>query len=142
MRPLKATENKAVLVNSAKPNFAVVFVLQGAVVLKTAKMSSSVTLATRKAFCVRLERAGRSMVHTIPNLRKQSECVKKHYPLVWYLTLLFAEGEVDTSEYSPRRSRGEYSLMFTEPEENSFFSIIFRAEYRGLQKHGLKHKNT
>ena len=37
---------------------------------------------------------------------------------------------------------GEYSPMFTEPEENDCFSIIFRGEYQGLQNNRLKHKNT
>jgi len=45
-------------------------------------------------------------------------------------------------EHSTRRSRGEYSPMFTEPEAKNCFSIIFRAEQRGLQHNGLKHKNT
>ena len=31
--------------------------------------------------------------------------------------------------------------MFTEPEANNCFSIIFRAEQRGLLNNGLKHKN-
>jgi len=35
-----------------------------------------------------------------------------------------------------------YSPMFTEPEANNCFSIIFRGEYQGLQNNGLKHKNT
>ena len=37
---------------------------------------------------------------------------------------------------------GEYSPMFTEPEANNCFSVIFRGEYQGLQNNGLKHKNT
>ena len=77
-----------------------------------------------------------------PEFKKAIGMRQKHYPLVWYLTHFCAEGEVNTGEYSPRRCRGEYSLMFTEPETNSFFSIIFRAEYRGLQNNGLKHKDT
>ena len=36
--------------------------------------------------------------------------------------------------------------MFTEPEANNCFSIIFRGEFSGeyqeLQNNGLKHKNT
>ena len=55
---------------------------------------------------------------------------------------LFAEGEVDIGEYSPRRSRGGYSPIFTEPEANNCFSIIFRGEYQELQNNGLKHKNS
>jgi len=49
---------------------------------------------------------------------------------------------VNIGEYLPRRSRGKYSPMFTEPEANNCFSIIFRGEYQGLQNNGLKHKNT
>ena len=41
---------------------------------------------------------------------------------------LLAEGEVD-------------SPMFTEPEVNNYFSIIFRGEYQGPQNSGLQHKN-
>ena len=36
---------------------------------------------------------------------------------------LFAEGEVIIGEYLPRRSRGEYSPIITEPEANNCFSI-------------------
>ena len=45
-------------------------------------------------------------------------------------------------EYSPRPSQDDYSPMLTEPEVNNCFSIIFRDEYQGLQKNGLKHTNT
>ena len=31
--------------------------------------------------------------------------------------------------------------MFTEPEVNNCFSIIFRGEYQGPQNNGLQHKN-
>ena len=44
--------------------------------------------------------------------------------------------------YSPRRSRVEYSTMFSEPEVNNCSSIIFRGEYQELQSNELKHKNT
>jgi len=47
---------------------------------------------------------------------------------------------VNIGEYSPRQSPSEYSPMFTEPEANNFFSIIFSGEYQGLQNNGLKHK--
>ena len=40
---------------------------------------------------------------------------------------LFAEGEVIIGEYSPRRSRGEYSPIITEPEANNCFSIFTQA---------------
>ena len=46
------------------------------------------------------------------------------------------------SEYSPRRSRGEYLPLFTEPEANNCFSIVFSGEYQELQNNGLKHNNT
>ena len=36
---------------------------------------------------------------------------------------LSTEGEVIICEYSPRRSRGEYSTIITEPEANNCFSI-------------------
>ena len=32
--------------------------------------------------------------------------------------------------------------MFTEPEANNCFSIIFRDEYQEPQNNGVKHKNT
>ena len=44
--------------------------------------------------------------------------------------------------YSPRRSRGEYSPRFTEPEANNCFSLIFRGEYQELQNKELKHGNN
>jgi len=47
---------------------------------------------------------------------------------------------MNIGEYSPRRTPGEYSPMVTEPEANNCSSIIFRAEQRGLQNNGLKHK--
>ena len=34
------------------------------------------------------------------------------------------EGEVNIVELTPRRSRGDYLTIFTEPEENNCFSII------------------
>ena len=42
--------------------------------------------------------------------------------------------EVNIGEYSPRRSRDKYSLLFTEPEVNNCFSTIFRGEYQEVQK--------
>ena len=48
---------------------------------------------------------------------------------------------MNLGEYLPRLRLGEYSPMFTEPEANNCFSIIFRGEYQGLQNNGLKHKN-
>jgi len=49
---------------------------------------------------------------------------------------------VNIGEYSPRRGGGEFTPMFTEPEANNCFSIIFRGEHQGLQNNRLKHKNT
>jgi len=43
-------------------------------------------------------------------------------------------------EYTPRRTAGEYSPMFTESEANNCFSIIFRGLYQRLQNNGLTHK--
>ena len=37
---------------------------------------------------------------------------------------IFAEGKVIIGEYSPRRSRGEYSPIITEPDANNCFSIF------------------
>jgi len=47
---------------------------------------------------------------------------------------------MDIGEYLPRRSRGKHLPMFTEPEENNFFSIIFRGEDQELQKKKTKKK--
>ena len=38
---------------------------------------------------------------------------------VFILKQLFASGSVIIGEYSPRRSRGEYSPIITEPEANN-----------------------
>ena len=38
---------------------------------------------------------------------------------VFILKKLFAEGEVIIGEYSPRRSRGEYSPIITSPSANN-----------------------
>ena len=46
---------------------------------------------------------------------------------------LFAEGEVNIAEYLPRRSRGKYSAIFTEPEGNNCFSISFKGECEKLE---------
>ena len=53
--------------------------------------------------------------------------------------LLFGEGKVNIAEYLPRRSRGKYSAMFTEPQVNNRFSIIFRGEYEELEENLAKH---
>jgi hypothetical protein len=46
---------------------------------------------------------------------------------------LFTEGEVIIGEYSPRRSRGEYSPIITKPEANNCFSIFLQVlRFSGL----------
>jgi len=49
---------------------------------------------------------------------------------------------VNIGKYSQRRSLGEYSAKFTEPEANNCFSMIIRREYKGLRNNGLKYKST
>ena len=49
---------------------------------------------------------------------------------------------MNIGKYSQRRSLGEYSAKFTEPEANNCFSMIIRREYKGLQNNEIKHKNT
>ena len=44
--------------------------------------------------------------------------------------IIFAEDEVNIGEYLPRRSRRKYSPIFTEPEANNCFSVIFSGEYQ------------
>ena len=39
------------------------------------------------------------------------------------LEIKLAKSEVNIAEYLPRRSRGKYSAIFTEPEVNNYFSI-------------------
>ena len=43
--------------------------------------------------------------------------------------ILFSEGEENISEYLLRRRRGKYPAIFTKPEVNNCFGIIFRGEY-------------
>ena len=47
---------------------------------------------------------------------------------------LFAEGEVIIGEYSPRRGRGQYSTIITEPEANNCFSINTQVDYFKKEK--------
>jgi hypothetical protein len=49
----------------------------------------------------------------------------------------FAEGEVYIGECLPRRCRGKYSPIFTEPEENNCFSIITQVNVRETGKKNL-----
>lgn len=48
---------------------------------------------------------------------------------------------MNNDENTLRGSLGEYSPVFTEPDVNNSFSVIFRGEYPELQNDGLKHKN-
>ena len=52
---------------------------------------------------------------------------------------LFAEGKVNIGEYNlPSQSRGKYSPIFTEPEANNCFSVIFSGEYQESAKQWAK----
>ena len=53
---------------------------------------------------------------------------------------LFAEGEVNIAEYLPSRRLGKYSAIFTEPEVNNCFSIIFKGECEKLERNLAKHE--
>ena len=44
------------------------------------------------------------------------------------------------TEYLPRRSRGKYSAIFTEPEVNNCFSIIFKGQCEKLEENLAKHE--
>ena len=50
-------------------------------------------------------------------------------------------GEVIIGEYSPRRGRGQYSPIITEPEANNFFSINTQVDYFKKEKK-KKHFNA
>ena len=54
------------------------------------------------------------------------------------IVYLFAKGEVNIGEYLPRRSRVKCSPIFTEPEANNCFSVIFRGEYQESAKQNAK----
>ena len=54
-----------------------------------------------------------------------------------YLTII-REGKANIGEYLPSRSRGKYSPIFTEPEANNCFSIIFSGEYQESAKQRAK----
>ena len=49
------------------------------------------------------------------------------------------EGEVNIAEYLLRRSRGKYLAIFTEPEVNNCFSIIFEGECEKPEENLAKH---
>ena len=55
-----------------------------------------------------------------------------------YSEQLFAEGEVNIVEESPRRSRGDYSTILTEPEVNNCFSIFTRSDLNRIKKETIK----
>ena len=48
------------------------------------------------------------------------------------------EGEVNNGEYLRRRSRGKYSPIFTKPEANNYFSVIFSGEYEESENQRVK----
>ena len=60
--------------------------------------------------------------------------------LLSHISQLFAEGEVNIAEYLPRRSRGKYSAIFTEPEVNNCFSIIFKEECEKREENLANHE--
>ena len=45
---------------------------------------------------------------------------------------------MNIGEYLQRRSRGKYSPIFTEPEENNCFNVIFSVNIKKVQNNGLK----
>ena len=49
---------------------------------------------------------------------------------------------LNIAEYSPSLCQGDYSPMFTRPEANNCFSIIFRGDYQELQNNRLIYKDT
>jgi hypothetical protein len=51
-------------------------------------------------------------------------------------------GSVNICENFLRRSRVKYSPIFTEPEANNSFSIIFKGEYQQISGNKTKHGNT
>ena len=46
---------------------------------------------------------------------------------------------MNIGEYLLRRSRGKYSPIFTEPEVNNCFSIIFSGQYKKVQNNVIEH---
>ena len=57
-------------------------------------------------------------------LRTEQQHILLYHKQQHIMSQLFAEGEVIIGEYSPGRSRGEYSPIITEPEANNCFSIF------------------
>ena len=45
---------------------------------------------------------------------------------------------MNIGEYLPRRSRGKYSPIFTEPKANNCFSVILAVNIKKVQNNGLK----
>ena len=45
---------------------------------------------------------------------------------------------MNIGECLPRRSRGKYSPIFTQPEANNCFSVIFSGEYQESAKQRAK----
>ena len=67
------------------------------------------------------------------------ELQNSSYPTQPYSIIAnYAEGEVNIGEYLPRRSRGKYFPIFTEPEANNCFSVIFSGECQESAKQRAK----
>ena len=59
------------------------------------------------------------------------------------IEILQVVGEVNIGEKKPRRSRGFYSTIFTEPEVNNCFSIITEVlGIKSIKKQNLEPKNA
>ena len=57
-----------------------------------------------------------------------------HTQVVKYSRVLSVKPSNKVYLYLPRRSRGKYSAIFTEPEVNNCFSIIFSGEDEELEE--------
>ena len=74
-------------------------------------------------------------IHPTQRISPFSLCERKHdSPWQSYIIIeqLFVGGEANIVEKSPRRSRGDYSTIFTEPEENNCFNIIAQVIIRAI----------
>ena len=104
-------------------------------VFQTSKMLGGQRLPTqfeRKA-------AIRNKTQGSPSSWNKTTRKKKKYGVSWHNTQqLFAEGEVNIVEQSPRRSRGDYSTILTEPEMNNCFSIYTRVDLNRIRKETMK----
>ena len=104
-------------------------------VFQTSKMLGGQRLPTqfeRKA-------AIRNKTQGSPSSWNKTTRKKKKYGVSWHNTQqLFAEGEVNIVEQSPRRGRGDYSTILTEPEMNNCFSIYTRVDLNRIRKETMK----